>query len=151
MESSSVQDTIKCVGIWHADQGICTLSNVCGNFWKSTGFSLNSEMCLFAEEAAYLIDQNYLRIMMGDGIFIDCLEEFLLVAKMHVQEECIWAYCKIRSSGYLAFRKSRTISIFQSEMTPESAIENSWNLFLPSSTFSKRSPGNPLCGYMTFG
>ena len=92
--------------IWNPVDGLVEIVQMKGNFWKTTGFSVDRRCYLHPEEALLLYERGvisveYEKVRIPYPKFYEAVVE-------KISLECHLAYVKLKSLDYLAFRHSNT-------------------------------------------
>lgn len=113
--------------VWYNSLSLAEITAMRGNFWKCTGFSMNSKNFLYPEEVLYLVEKNLISIYDENNNFID-FDKFYEMIMNIITLPCYLSYSKLKSLEYVVMRHNkRPMKCFDNESDIVSRIKQNLN------------------------
>jgi hypothetical protein len=84
-------------GKWLPELGVAEVMKAGGNYWRTTGYSINTRSFLYPEEALYLVEEKKIAIEDQGGASLT-LEEFYGYCAAVIPLACYLTYVKLKVS-----------------------------------------------------
>lgn len=100
--------------IWSSELGLAEVVKMKGNFWKTTGFSINQRSFLYPEEALLLYDKKSILLLVeSNRVSISTFYELVLEK---IPLSCYLVYVKLKNLEYIVYRhKKRLVTLTNEE------------------------------------